>query len=355
MEQVVNNSKKTVESIGQNKHRVVANVIAEGNNFEPGVELKNLWLNTRKNKVRFGNVELFGMFSTYGYGLDRFCFFLIIALEGWGLYNLNLLIDNVVLSSLLFFCDALFAIGSHYWSSDIVLARNRLSMAKFDIIYLKGKSPSNEKEIEISNIIKYNIYGSIFRLLIIGLAGFKIFSFLGNNTPDTPFALTFTIILTYLLVAYLHIRSTGYFLSGLIKGSRYRTQYAKNLLSQDPTDFTVQNHREFDLNLQIIQNHNELEKMAVTFGFAVPPQPGIDFVNAMTKQHYLYENKLYTWGVLEDRDLQNLISVQPTNKQKEFLAMYGLKHQFEILNAPAAATSGIIVPFINPNIMTVQN
>jgi hypothetical protein len=355
MDQMVKNSKEAAESIGQNKHRVVANVIVEGNNFEPGVELKNLWLNTRKNKVRFGNVELYGMFSTYGFGLDRFCFFLIIALEGWGLYNLNLLIDNVVLSSLLFFCDALFAIGSHYWSNDLILARNRLSMAKFDIIYLKGKSPNNEKEIEESNISKFKALSLIFQLLIIGLAGFKIFSFLGNNTPDTPFALSFTIILTYLLVAYLHIRSTGYFLSGLIREIRYKAQYNKNLLSQTPTEFTVQNHREFDLNLQIEQNHAELVKLANIYGYTAPDQPRVDFVNVMTKQHYLYNNKLYTWGVLEDRDLQNLISVQPTNKQKEFLAMYGLKHQFEILNAPAAANAGILMPFIDPNAINIQN
>lgn len=349
-----NNSKKTTENIGQNPNRVVASAVVEGNFFEPGVELKNLWLNTRKNKVRFGNVELYGMFSSYGYGLDRFCFVLIIVLELWGLYNLYLLIDNVLLSSLLFLCDALFAIGSHYWANELVLAKNRLSMAKFDIIYIKGKSPSNEIEIEENFISKYRFYSFIPQGLILGLAGFKIFSFLGNNTPDTPFALSFTIILTYILVAYLHIRSTGYYLSWLIFDLRYKSQYHENLISPNPTEFTVQNHREFDLNLQINQNHNELVKLAKIFGIKAPEQPHIDFVNVITKQHYLYENKLYTWGVLEDRDLQNMISVQPTNKQKEFLAMYGLKHQFEILNAPAAATAGIILPFIDPNAIKLK-
>ncbi len=34
---------------------------ASADRFEPNSELKNWWLNTRKNKIRIGNVELNGM------------------------------------------------------------------------------------------------------------------------------------------------------------------------------------------------------------------------------------------------------------------------------------------------------
>jgi hypothetical protein len=327
------NIKNPANETGNNEHRVVAPIIIAGNNFEPSVEYKNWWLFTRKKKVVIENITLNGVFNTYGGG-DAISFFSIIVIEIWGLYNLNLLIENVLLSSGMFFIDALFAILAHVWAKDLLLAKNRLELAKFDIIYMEGIPPKQQKEREKQKIAKYEYLTWFFNLLIIGLAGFKIFSYLGNNTPDTPFALNLLIILSYIIVAVLHIRSTGYYLCELIRKFRYNSEYNKHL-HQEESRATIKSHRKFNINQHIQENHEALVVLAQGLGFNQPnPQPVINFRDVIVGQHYIKNDVLVTWGILEDNDLITLINAQSTKIQKKYLAIYGLLHQLEILDAP---------------------
>jgi hypothetical protein len=327
------NIKSSVKESENNEHRVVAPIIVAGNNFEPSVEYKNWWLFTRKKKVEKENIVLNGIFNTYGGG-DAVSFFSIIVIEIWGLYNLNLLIDNALLSSGMFVVDALFAILAHIWHKDLLLAKNRLELAKFDIIYLEGIPPKHEKEREKQKISKYEFLTWFFNVLIICLAGFKIFSYIGNNTPDTPFALNLLIILSYIIVAVLHIRSTGYYLCEVIRKFRYNSEYNKHLHTED-SKATIKSHRKFNINQHIQENHEALVLLAEGLGFNQPkPQPVINFRDVIVGQHYIKDNVLVTWGILDDNDLITLINAQATKIQKKYLAIYGLLHQLEILDAP---------------------
>ena len=138
----------------------------------------------------------------------------------------------------------------HLSLNQLCLARNHLSLAKYGIIYMIEKNPSEEIEIEKNKLKNYRIYSGSFQLLIILLAFFKIFSFLGNyaGTEEGVLnGLSITIILSYLLVAILHIRSTGYFLSEVIRKYRAKSQYKIHLHSEDLSDFTVTDRREFNI------------------------------------------------------------------------------------------------------------
>jgi len=323
----------TESNVGE-RHSYEPRSVVSVQSFEPDIELKNWWLNTRKNKIKYGNVEMPGFFSTYGYKSDALCFFLILLFELWGLYNFWILLEQIVYAVSLFFADVLLAIASHLWVKKLCFAKNYLVLAKNGIIYMNGKSPGDEIEIEKRKILNYKFYGSVFQILIFFLALFKIFSFLGNLN-DAVNGLSITIIFSYLLVAFLHCYATGFFLSEVIRRMRRKAQYNFYLNSQNPlTEYTINNRREFDITINIKQNHDNLHAIADNLNYRKSVQKIVKLENAKTSNHILFENVLKTWGVLEDSELQNMIEAQKTTEQKECLAIYGLMHQMEILNSP---------------------
>lgn len=332
--------KNSETDIRGGKQNFEPNVVVNQQNFEPDREVKNSWLNTRKKSRKYGAVELPGFFMTYGFTGDTLLVLLILGLEFWGLYNFMILLDSVIYTVALFFADAIFAIGSHLWSKQMCLAKNRLALAKFGIVYLAGgKTPKDETEIEKKSINNFRFYSSIFRVLIIFLALFKIASFMGNYSKGVN-GLSITIMVTYILVALLHIRSTGYFLSELIRKSRFNSQYNTYLKSEDVSEYTVTTRREFNLVSRIADNYKKLNKLALQLNYTESEIKSLKFENVRTRHHVLENNIIHSFGILEDDDLHNLIANQKDVIQKEYLAIYGLIHQLEILEAPIARGRG---------------
>ncbi len=280
--------------------------IYQNENFEMSVVTKRFWLYTRKFSNQYGGVTLPGLFQTRQYTFDLFLFIVIITCEIIGIINLQRVGQfNIIFVFSLFLADILFAIFAHLPKGKICRIKNQLILA--------------EEAEEISRLKKQKkirvFISSIFKLLIVGLALFKVLGFYFLH--GTFNGLSFLICLTYAVAAFLHIYATGYFLWETLVIIRVAFEHNKFLSIDKKTQNPYKTEGTFPhgfesktpLNPATVNRHSLIQD----------PESADKYI-------------LNTFGILTDRDLQNLIAQQSSRDQKSKLASECLRHQLIILD-----------------------
>lgn len=303
--------------------------------FEPSRSTKWWWRYTRKSSTLHGDVTLPGLFQTAQFKFDFAAIVVIIFGELVGLANLLAVGQMTLLFTAgLFLADLLFAIGLHFPKGPINFAENKRMVDVED-----------EKARWDRLIMKWKLVSVFFALLILCVALFKTVSFyvLQGGVFN---GLTLAIVLSYAIVALLHISSTGYFLSEALLTSLIRWNrnafLSQNEKRSEPC--TITDYRKYRF-----QSDEALEA-ASTVAASTPTH---------NRMHKLYKEEgstntyiLETFGILDDYQLQDLIMQQHNDKQESILAIEGLRHQLDILqsdpfrgtHAPPPDTHSGVVP-----------
>ncbi len=283
-----------------------------GENFEPSVKTKNFWLYTRKSERNFGGITLPGLFQTRGMLMDTLATFLVILLEFFGLYVLVIYGDIKYFNAIfLFLADLLFVILKHFISTGYIIKyKNQIVL----------NSDGNEEARLISKINFRKFLSKLFSFLIISIALFKVLAFYATIGQLT--GVTFLIILTYAIVAILHLSTTGYFLGNL---------WYSFFLFFDRRKFLKK-------NVFVIESHRD---HVFTPLVKLKGNPISDFSNNKYPQEAILIQRetdyvLKSWGILDDDERDRLIMKQESIDAKRILASEILNHQMSnILPAEA--------------------
>lgn len=277
--------------------------------FEPTKGTKKLCLYTRKSPIEVGSITLPGLFQTAHFPRDAFAVVVIVLGEFYGLYNL-FLVAQVSLAYFggVFLADFICAILAHLPQRTICMAKNRLMFAKAD-------EDENAIAKEKYKISKARRWSRFFASIIVLIALAKVVSFYGLQGGVIT-GVTLAVLLSYGVVAALHITSTGYWLFEFILRRVVRWQKS-NFLSADPGEKTKYDAHEAR-KYPPVESETELEEATINGKHALHRrEDGI----------YILETK----GVLTDHQLIKLIETQQKTSQKEVVAVEGLKRQLNIL------------------------
>jgi hypothetical protein len=276
--------------------------------FEPSRESKKMFLSTRKEELTYGGFTHPGLFNSYNYSKDSWFFFLAILLEVIGLGLIihygNFEAGNALLIAFVaVILDLAFAYAHHLPQKNI--QNHKISLVLED----------DEKELErIESKLKLSKRVKSFLILpLVILAGFKIFIFyVVYHRIDV---VLIAVVVSYIVVAAIHIFNTGYFFSELLrrrKEARERKSYLDE--SNRAANFEARKlQTEFIPNVKIEFIDNE------TFG--------------LVSSNENSKAEIFSHGILYDSQLQQLIDKQdksnPTAAYE--VARAGLKHQYRVV------------------------
>lgn len=277
-------------------------------NFEPRRNTKYWWRFTRKSSTLYGDVTLPGLFQTAQIKFDLAAFVVIIFGEIVGLANLWAL-GQVSLFAIisLVLVDITFALGLHIPKGPINIAKNERVV----------EDDPNEKarlEHKIRRLKPWILFCTVV-ILIVALIKMGLFYVLQGAIFD---GLTLAIVLSYAIVAILHITSTG------------------NVIFEGILSFQIWRDRSAFLS----QNKKKSEPCTITDYREYKFQTDVELQTVATTDHRLYKDPdtkdkyiLKTFGILKDHELQSLIMHQNNDKQQSILAIEGLRHQLDIMQS----------------------
>jgi hypothetical protein len=198
------------------------------------------------------------------------------------------------------------------------LAQNKLVLAKVE---------KDKKQIIDSTILPKALL-LLFKSLLVGVAFIKIllymdllsvgFNELMENSQILP------VIILYLLVAIAHIYTSTYFVAYCILYIRIKLSESKELdnikihktIIIDNTDISFEESK-----ISSGENYHFITKKVIENNKL------IDDDNTETSKYF----KLHTWGLLTDKQLDELIWSQRNEAPKRELALVGLRHQLNLL------------------------
>lgn len=269
--------------------------------FSPSLSAKKASLATYKAKHQYsGGLTLPGFFQTTGFPWQLIGFVVILFLEGaaifWSHYEGSSI--EIILGLALF--DILLAISAHWKHKEIVLFRNQ-------IIFQTGEQQQHTKR----QLKKAILVRNFFYLLILSSAFLKFYFFFSIYLYFD--ATAFLILVFYLLGGILHILCTGYALFTIIFWLQISKEHNKYIASNGKAFF-------FEKDEPLIHEIQTSENISITTVKAEP-------------QAIIEKNgKFYfqTFGVLTDRQLGNLISLQKNDVQRHIVAKEGVRLQYTI-------------------------
>lgn len=286
--------------------------------FEPGKTTKRLWTYVRKQERTVVGITLPGLFDISHFGIDALLFVVVIVLELWGLINLWMVGLPLISIPLAFLLDLTCAIGHHIFSvGKTCVLKNRIVVAELAV--RETLKSDNEPEITAETqrlqqqyrdqIRKRKFFSGFFALLIFALSVLKIVGFYGLHEAFDIF--TLAVMVSYVIVAILHVKVTGYFIFALLaewflrkdKG-RYVRQGTGRLPAGQPN------------RISFIRTSNQLND-----------EHSIGEHN-LCKVEGGYQ--LRTHGILTDDQLSALVGYQKREAKSE-VVLHGLKHQLDIL------------------------
>ena len=216
--------------------------------FEPGQTTKTLIYYVNKKKSQIGSTPQPGLIQDTHFTIMVIFFLIAIVLEVVGLM---FIIDAIALGfwhgfmgvSFLILLDILFAFLFHLKTKTICRCENELVVLP---LIAAGNVDARRSNL-ISKISSANRIGILLAILIWGIAVTKMVSFyalsaVGSGGVDTE---AMFIIVTYIIVALIHIYCTGYALFGLFARCSWWSNekaYIKSRLpeAEGSTLFTVQ-------------------------------------------------------------------------------------------------------------------
>jgi hypothetical protein len=261
---------------------------------------------TRKTEATFAGVTLPGLFQTSHVTRDTSLVLAALGFEFWGLgciVRLSGARMTWVLVFLAFTLDVILAITRHLPEGNICELQNRL-------VY---EADQTQKE-RFKTRVRLRVAGQ--RLAAAGIwviAVLKIVSFYGlaGGVVD---ALVASVLVSYIAVAVIHVNVTGYLLAAMaVAFHRWRDKRAF-INRDDGSPLEVAEHLESTIETEVTLR---------------PYRTGLHELTKQTKNAGGDAYSLRTWGVLEDRELQDLIVAQQTPDAMGVVAREGVRHQVE--------------------------
>lgn len=278
-------------------------LLDQDRDFEPTRNAKHWWLYTRKSSTVCAGVTLPGLFQTSQFFMDTLGFFGALTLELFGLYMLYSIGQIILFFTVSYFlADVILAISRHIPQGKICMLMNEIVISNDPKeIFVKIRRIRNRK------IIQY-----VLSIFIVGMASFKVFSFYAMIEALDPQVVI--VCMSYLIVAYLHIKCTGYFLFEILAWylvRRDRNRYFRG------AGCAIGDHRRhfFNANPALVNAEIHLSPKGSHRLHHTPPE-GDGNAHA-----------LETWGVLIDAQLHILQGGQMWDEQRRVVAVEGLKHQ----------------------------
>jgi len=182
-------------------------------NFEPSVNVKQLYLFVNHKRRPAGEKKLPGIFDLHYWEVTLIMMLFVCIFEFIGMYKLWLCLPNPLAAVVIFvFADFISAILAHLLKGKLCLAKNRKFLAKeFD--YKTDKTAKHEYDRQGIIIWGCKIYEYFFDAILLSIALIKIWIFDFYCWEGGSGTLIF-ITLTYICVALIHIFFTGYFIFG---------------------------------------------------------------------------------------------------------------------------------------------
>lgn len=274
--------------------------------FIPSKYIQNLWLKTRKAEKMYGGVKLPGFYNTSGFTLDTVLFLIALFLEILGMYNLMLVGDIAILmASGLIAVDIVAAFIAH------ANVRNKLLSINFMIV---SDNPREQNKYLQQTKGVYRYLALFGKFIIIALALFKIVSFWGLVGAFN--GLTLFVIVTYIVVAYIHIYHTGYFIYEVLTSISFNTQ--------------LKNYIKGSNNNDLIESlKHEVYSMRELKEFNVNNRELLRFEDGDDERGLCYH--LISNGIFDDEDVSLFVMQQKNENRAEFarqcldfqLAIYG--------------------------------
>jgi len=289
--------------------------------FTPSLETKRVWLFTRKEKYQAGTFQAPGFFDSAGFQTDSFLFSIAILLEFTGLFAFYLFFGSVLFASLFFLLDIIFAVGSHWNAGRTTMLKNQAALISHpsspgfsfpepgDHGPVVNNPPAPARLAWRMNILhRFKIIKVFFYTCICSIAIFKVYGFIDGwfQSGQSFGVIPLLIAITYLLVAFIHIYSTGYFFAELYFRFRLHREKTAHKLTHA---FTVPNHPLYLTTTIPLPEGGVLKQMVPLGG------------------HYLINNTLYTFGVITDQQINNISLALPNHLERECFVKQALHHQ----------------------------
>jgi hypothetical protein len=300
--------------------------------FRPSRDTLLWWRFTRKAPAAFAGVLLPGLFHTVHFTRDTFLFFILLALETWGLYNFLIAGKvNILYIVVLFVIDVVLAVIRHSPVGRICELQNRL-------VYQDDAVQAAEYRRLIGH---RQFFSLVISMLIILLAAGKMAGFYAVVGEIN--GLTIGVLVSYLLVALLQILVTGYFTAQLMTDFSLwldRRSYIRKTIKGTTSPLRIDDTAttEFPSVVRLTQYQVGEHTLAARDDTTSPAARPVADATA-TSVPLAAEERTYvlrSWGVLSDPNLYAFINAQPTDAARAVLARAGVRHQVEaILEASA--------------------
>lgn len=274
--------------------------------FEPNQQALKAWFGTRKDKMMFSQITLPGAFQTQNFGTDTVRFIIIILLELFGALAIMwagqfalFAIAPVILAVTI---DLVFAMRLHKYVSFRNLCENRALVATNPL--------EKTRFIELSKT-KRN-HDNLFRGLIILIGMFKGVAFMALTMEFGIIEVLMFVI--YLIIAALHINTTGFFFAELLLEFNFKNQY-KEFITNNDTNYAAQERQSFFISTHQINlaNADNLHRIVVD--------------DALSNEDGTISYKLITLGILTDTQLATLVNNQSSSDSQSTIAQVCIKHQ----------------------------
>ena len=296
-------------------------------NFVPSEDVKKFWPYTYSSGNNYGGVQLPGLFKTSLFPLHAICFGLVIFGELYGYMKIRELGTGSITQIFLGFIAVDFFL--------VILAIFLLGkIKKIDNLLVLVNDEADKLTLERKKWIRQNLFLLIIKTILIGIALFKIYAYLDLKHISLSDLFrhgdAIPIIVLYILVALLHMFTTAYFFTYCFLWIRVKLQEMK--YGNDRQSHGISSHIVRSLPTGV-KFKEAKDKASLNYHYVTKkvkdPNTGelIDDENPETKDNF----KLMTWGILTDKQLENLIWQQEDPDLKRELALAGLEHQLALI------------------------
>ncbi len=321
-------------------------IIQHPSDFQPTEDSRKKWLFTRKFEQKIGVLNFPGYYKTDGYSTDSFWFTLAISVEIVAVFitilggfskGIGFGIGSVIIVGLFVFFDVLGAKLVHKFIAEIQKTKNAI-LIESDINAIKGHQLNIAK---LKN--KFSKYLGVFLIILSSIL--KVFAIFILNRFPLPFISI--MVISYLLVIYIHIIHSGFWLAEYNLRKSFKNEYnifarGKVSGSINPENVSKLRQMPFTTNIPLSINNilnsgphkiNDLNTSNVSQGSRIfvynPENNGMVKVESYDNQEGpFYNYMLSTVGVLTDEDIMGFTHGQNTG-QASIIALACLDFQIQ--------------------------
>jgi len=322
-------------------------IIQNPEDFQPSEESRKKWLSTRKNPQPIGIINFPGYYKTDGYSSDKYWFLLafgveivalIVTIIGGFSKSTGFGIVAVIIVILFVLFDFLGARLVHKFVGEIQKIKNQI-LIENDPTKIEG---------HYLNIKKYKTdfskYLGVFLIILSSLL--KVFS-IYILISRFPLSLVYIMVISYLLVIYIHIKHTGYWYAEFILRRSFRKEYEKYAVGKvagniDTNNIASSKKMPFTTNIKLnfedvicsgphkitFENSNLVSHGSSVFMYS-PNNNGEAKVESFDKQEgQFYNYMIQTIGTLTDENIGGFTHGQNTG-QSSVIALACLNFQIQ--------------------------